>query len=133
MRADTVRRASLQVCARYPGVIKQILTHHAYTALYLLPPTDRPVTLSAFRSTIRDDDKGTAPQENHTMVNLMTAGACIVLYMWNEFIYSHLACLQVVLWCTCARVLLLMITPPTRGASYCICLRFHGRLSFSLL
>ena len=55
-------------------MIKQILTHHAYTALYLLPAADRPVTLSAFRSTIREDDQGTAPQENHTMVNMMTAG-----------------------------------------------------------
>jgi hypothetical protein len=72
---DTAYRAFIQVCARYPGVIKQILTHHAYTALYLLPSTDRPVTLSAFRSTIREHDQNTAPQENHTMVNMMTAGA----------------------------------------------------------
>ena len=49
-------------------MIKQILTHHAYTALYLLPPSDRPATLSAFRATIREDDQGTAPQENQAMV-----------------------------------------------------------------
>jgi hypothetical protein len=75
VRVDPAHRGFTQVCARYPGVIKQILTHHAYTALYLLPATDRPVTLSAFRSTIRENDQGTAPQENHTMVNMMTAGA----------------------------------------------------------
>ena len=102
-------------------MIKQILTHHAYTALYLLPPSDQPVTLSvrhksplivwspcsvhacpepvlanavfhkdvliegrgcfslqAFRSTIRDEDGGSAPQENHAMVNMMTAGGAMV-------------------------------------------------------
>ena len=48
------------VCARLPGIIKQIGTHHAYTALYLLG--ESPSSVSAMRTTIRDDDQGTAPQ-----------------------------------------------------------------------
>ena len=91
------------MCARYPGVIKQILTHHAYTALYLLPPTDRPVTLSAFRSTIREDDQGTAPQENHTMVNMMTAGEFVnvkaIIYAWQAQ-FCHHGCVLSLL-CAC--------------------------------
>ena len=33
------------VCARLPGVIRQILTHHAYTALYLLGSPVRELTV----------------------------------------------------------------------------------------
>ena len=65
------------VCARYPGVIRQIMTHHAYTALYLLDG-DKPKSLSCFRATIRDADEGTAPQENHAMMNLQTESGCMV-------------------------------------------------------
>jgi len=62
------------VCARLPGIIKQIGTHHAYTALYLLG--EAPHKVSAFRSMIREDDMGTAPQENLAMINMeMKSGA----------------------------------------------------------
>ena len=59
-----------EVRARYPGVIRQILTHHAYTTLYL---AGAPRSISCFSTTIN----GTiAPQENVAMVNMkMESGA----------------------------------------------------------
>lgn len=69
-----------QVCARFPGVIRQIMTHHAYVAIYLLgsDPANAPAQLSCFRSTIRDEDGGTAPQENHAQVSLRTEGGTLI-------------------------------------------------------
>ena len=59
-----------KVTARYPGVIRQILTHHAYVTLYL---AGEPKSLSALKSTLND---GTVPQENLAMVNMkMKSGA----------------------------------------------------------
>jgi len=59
-----------KVTIRYPGVIRQILTHHAYTTLYL---AGEPESVSAIKSTIND---GTVPQENLAMVNMkMKSGA----------------------------------------------------------
>ena len=59
-----------EIRARYPGVIRQILTHHAYTMLYL---AGQPQSISCFNTTIN----GTiAPQENVAMVNMkMVNGA----------------------------------------------------------
>ncbi len=50
-----------EVRARYPGVIRQILTHHTYTMLYL---AGRPETVSCLKYTV---DPGSAPQENVAM------------------------------------------------------------------
>ncbi|MDN5199944.1 Gfo/Idh/MocA family oxidoreductase [Fulvivirgaceae bacterium BMA10] len=53
-----------EIRAKYPGVIRQILTHHSYTMLYL---AGRPKSISCFKSTIN----GTiAPQENVAMANM---------------------------------------------------------------
>jgi len=52
---------SNEIRARYPGVIKQILTHHAYTMLYL---AGKPQMISCMKTTI---DPGEAPQENLAM------------------------------------------------------------------
>jgi predicted dehydrogenase len=60
------------VAARYPGVIRQILTHHAYTSLYLLGK--RPETISAFKSTINN---GSVEQENVTMANFVFEGGTL--------------------------------------------------------
>ncbi|HET8735574.1 MAG TPA: Gfo/Idh/MocA family oxidoreductase [Pricia sp.] len=49
--------------ARYPGVIRQILTHHSYTMLYLAGP---PHTVSCLKYT---SDPTLAPQENVAMAN----------------------------------------------------------------
>jgi len=43
-----------EVCARLPGVIRQILTHHAYVSLFLLGATP-PTTLSAMSSIVGDE------------------------------------------------------------------------------
>ena len=51
------------VCARYPGVIRQILTHHAYTMIYL---AGHPTCVSCMKATIND---GSVEQENLAMVN----------------------------------------------------------------
>jgi predicted dehydrogenase len=59
-----------KVTIRYPGVIRQILTHHAYMTLYL---AGEPASLSALKSTLND---GTVPQENLAMVTMkMKSGA----------------------------------------------------------
>ena len=50
--------------ARYPGVIRQILTHHAYTMLYL---AGQPKTVSCMKLTVDDT---LAPQENVAMANI---------------------------------------------------------------
>jgi predicted dehydrogenase len=53
-----------EVAGRYPGVIRQILTHHAYCSLYLV---GEPEVLSCMKSTIND---GSVPQENIAMVTM---------------------------------------------------------------
>ena len=50
--------------ARYPGVIRQILTHHSYTMLYL---AGLPKTISCMKHT---SDATLAPQENVAMANI---------------------------------------------------------------
>ncbi|GGW22353.1 Gfo/Idh/MocA family protein [Arenibacter certesii] len=50
--------------ARYPGVIRQILTHHSYTMLYL---AGMPKTISCLKHTV---DPSLAPQENVAMANI---------------------------------------------------------------
>ena len=52
------------VAARYPGVIRQILTHHAYCTLYLVGQPDK---ISCMKATVND---GTVPQENIAMVTM---------------------------------------------------------------
>ncbi len=52
------------VAARYPGVIRQILTHHSYILLYL---AGHPKSVFAMKSTIND---GSVPQENLAMATL---------------------------------------------------------------
>ncbi|MAL86322.1 MAG: oxidoreductase [Opitutae bacterium] len=53
-----------KVASRYPGVIRQILTHHAYCTLYLVGKPDK---VSCMKATIND---GTVPQENIAMVTM---------------------------------------------------------------
>ena len=53
-----------EVAARYPGVIRQILTHHSYILLYL---AGKPVSVSAMKATVND---GSVPQENLAMATL---------------------------------------------------------------
>lgn len=53
-----------EVRARYPGVIRQILTHHSYTMLYL---AGQPKTVSCLKYTV---DTTIAPQENVAMANI---------------------------------------------------------------
>ncbi len=50
--------------ARYPGVIRQILTHHSYTMLYL---AGLPKTISCLKHTV---DASLAPQENVAMATI---------------------------------------------------------------
>ncbi len=59
-----------EIRARYPGVIRQILTHHSYTLLYL---AGAPKMVSCFRHTV---NASLAPQENVAMANVhMQSGA----------------------------------------------------------
>ncbi|MEA1784647.1 Gfo/Idh/MocA family oxidoreductase [Arenibacter sp. GZD96] len=53
-----------EIRARYPGVIRQILTHHSYTMLYL---AGMPKTISCLKYTV---DATLAPQENVAMANM---------------------------------------------------------------
>eukprot|EP00039_Didymoeca_costata_P010293 m.138333 g.138333 ORF g.138333 m.138333 type:complete len:372 (-) comp14775_c0_seq3:19-1134(-) len=65
------------ICAKLPGVIKQIGTHHCYTALYLLNE-DIPEHIHAFTSTLREGGVGTAPQENLAAITMQTKGGAVV-------------------------------------------------------
>jgi len=59
-----------EVRTKYPGVIRQIMTHHAYTMLYL---AGKPRSISCMRHTV---DPSIAPQENVAMALMkMTSGA----------------------------------------------------------
>ncbi len=60
------------IAARYPGVIKQIMTHHAYMLLYLAEP---PVLLSALKSSLHYKD---ITQEDIAMVNLKLKNGALV-------------------------------------------------------
>eukprot|EP00931_Biecheleriopsis_adriatica_P039043 TRINITY_DN22322_c0_g1_i1.p1 TRINITY_DN22322_c0_g1~~TRINITY_DN22322_c0_g1_i1.p1 ORF type:complete len:345 (+),score=41.79 TRINITY_DN22322_c0_g1_i1:77-1111(+) len=63
------------VAKMYPGVIRQIMTHHAYVTLYLTGEV--PVSVSAMKATIND---GSVPQENLAMVMMqMKSGAISVM------------------------------------------------------
>ncbi len=53
-----------EIRARYPGVIRQILTHHSYTMLYL---AGKPKKVSCMKLTVDDT---IAPQENVAMANI---------------------------------------------------------------
>ncbi len=53
-----------EIRARYPGVIRQILTHHSYTMLYL---AGEPKTVSCMMNTVDDT---IAPQENVAMATI---------------------------------------------------------------
>jgi len=53
-----------EIRARYPGVIRQILTHHSYTMLYL---AGQPKTVSCMKLTVDDT---LAPQENVAMATI---------------------------------------------------------------
>ena len=48
------------VAARYPGVIRQIKAHHAYTSLYLMG--DEPTSVSAMKATINDGSVAGEPR-----------------------------------------------------------------------
>ena len=60
------------VAARYPGVIRQILTHHAYCTLYLI---GQPEKVSCMKATIND---GTVPQENIAMVTMKMKNQALI-------------------------------------------------------
>ena len=60
-----------EVAARYPGVIRQILTHHAYIMLYLGGPA---ASLTATKATLHYDR---IPQEDIAMVNLRLASGAL--------------------------------------------------------
>ena len=53
-----------EVAARYPGVIRQILTHNTYVLLYL---AGKPRQVSAMKATLHYDE---IPQEDIAMVNM---------------------------------------------------------------
>ena len=59
------------VCRRLPGIIRQILTHHCYTTLYLLGG-EPPETVTAMSTTI---DDGSVDKENLAMVLMKQPGA----------------------------------------------------------
>ncbi|MBT8185330.1 MAG: Gfo/Idh/MocA family oxidoreductase [Eudoraea sp.] len=54
-----------EIRARYPGVIRQILTHHSYSMLYL---AGKPKTISCLKNTIGAE---IAPQENVAMATIL--------------------------------------------------------------
>lgn len=63
-----------EIAKRYPGVIRQIMTHHAYINLYL---TDVPKTLSAMKANIHYEE---FKEEDLAMATLMTEAGTLVHY-----------------------------------------------------
>ncbi|MCB0669033.1 MAG: Gfo/Idh/MocA family oxidoreductase [Saprospiraceae bacterium] len=61
-----------EVAARFPGVIRQILTHHAYITLYL---AGQPVKVSAMKSTIHYEQ---IAQEDLAMATLKMSNGALV-------------------------------------------------------
>ena len=59
------------VAGRYPGVIRQIMTHHAYILLYL---AGEPAAVSAMKTTIND---GSCEQENLAVATLQMQNGAI--------------------------------------------------------
>jgi predicted dehydrogenase len=59
------------VAARYPGVIRQIMTHHAYILLYL---AGQPTSVAAMKATIND---GSVEQENLAVATLQMQNGAI--------------------------------------------------------
>lgn len=59
------------VAARYPGVIRQIMTHHAYVLLFLGAV---PTHAAAMKATVND---GSVPQENLAVATLQLRGSGI--------------------------------------------------------
>ena len=59
------------VAARYPGVIRQIMTHHAYVMLYL---GGVPVSVAGMKATLND---GSVEQENLAVATLQLQGGAI--------------------------------------------------------
>ncbi|MEM7147131.1 MAG: Gfo/Idh/MocA family oxidoreductase [Verrucomicrobiota bacterium] len=45
-----------EIARRYPGVIRHLLTHHAYLLLSLAGPDNPPVQVAAMKSSIHDDE-----------------------------------------------------------------------------
>merc|ERR1711871_291327 len=67
------------VAKMYPGVIRQIMTHHAYVTLYLTG--ELPILVSGMKATLND---GSVPQENlATVMMQMTSGA--ISFMQTSF------------------------------------------------
>lgn len=60
------------VAARFPGVVRQIMTHHAYIALYL---AGKPKTVSAMKSVIHYDE---IPQEDLAMATMQMENGALV-------------------------------------------------------
>ena len=73
------------VAARYPGVIRQILTHHAYITRYLGGPPKRAMAMA---STIND---GSVPQENLAMAMLELDGGAMALLQASFAADDHTA------------------------------------------
>jgi len=71
-----------EVCARLPGIVKQIGTHHCYIALYLLAG-QMPEMVSAFKSTLRDAPQGLAPQENLATISMRTKNGTMIHLQMN--------------------------------------------------
>ena len=60
-----------EVAARYPGVIRQILTHNSYALLFL---AGKPLSLSAFKATLHYEE---ITQEDIAMVQLRLANGAL--------------------------------------------------------
>ncbi|NND07940.1 MAG: Gfo/Idh/MocA family oxidoreductase [Saprospiraceae bacterium] len=62
-----------EVAARFPGVVRQIMTHHAYISLYL--SDGKPKKVSAMKSVIHYDE---IPQEDLAMATIQMEDGAIV-------------------------------------------------------
>ena len=74
-----------EVAKRYPGVVRQILTHHSYILLYLV---GKPVELCAMKATLHYQEY---PEEDIAMVQMRLAGGALAHFCASFAADDHAA------------------------------------------
>jgi predicted dehydrogenase len=74
-----------EVAKRYPGVVRQILTHHSYILLYLV---GKPVELCAMKATLHYKEY---PEEDIAMVQMRLAGGALAHFCASFAADDHAA------------------------------------------
>jgi predicted dehydrogenase len=66
-----------EVAAKYPGVLRQIMTHHFYSLLYLL---GKPARMTALATETRPEDESLGREDQAALILEMPGGALVNLF-----------------------------------------------------